>query len=109
MYSGSNDLDDVAWYNRNSGYKTHDVATKRANELGLFDMTGNVAEWCQDWFGDNYYSSSPSSNPTGPATGSYRVDRGGSWDGHARNCRVANRLRDYAGIRSDDLGFRLAL
>lgn len=72
-YSGSNNLDDVAWYGGNSGGKTHEVATKRANELGIYDMTGNVWELCQDWYGNNYYGSSPSSNPTGPSSGSSRV------------------------------------
>ena len=75
-YSGSNNLGDVAWYNGNSRDKIHDVATKQPNELGIFDMSGNVYEWCQDWYGENYYSSSPTSNPTGPASGSDRVDRG---------------------------------
>ncbi len=110
-YSGSNNLDDVAWYgyDGNSGDRTHDVATKRANELGIYDMSGNVNEWCQDWFGENYYSSSPSSNPTGPASGSDRVSRGGSWPDDAGSCRVAYRFWSDADYRCDVLGFRLAL
>ena len=108
-YSGSNNVDDVAWYDGNSGDKTQDVATKQPNELDIFDMSGNVWEWCQDWYGENYYSSSPSSNPQGPSSGSNRVSRGGGWSSIARNCRVANRSRDYADGRSSNLGFRLAL
>ena len=108
-YSGSNNLDDVAWYDGNSGRTTHDVATKQANELGIYDMSGNVNEWCQDLYGDKYYSSSPSSNPTGPATGSNRVNRGGGWYDGARSCRVASRAGINADYRSGNLGFRLAL
>ena len=108
-YSGSNNLDDVAWFYANSGRNTHDVATKQPNELGIYDMSGNVNEWCQDWFGENYYSSSPSSNPTGPASGSGRVYHGGCWLSVARGCRVAFRYRFDADLRGDDLGFRLAL
>ena len=106
-YSGSNNLDDVAWYDSNSGDKTHDVATKKPNELGLFDMSGNVLEWCQDWYGRDYYSSSPSSNPTGPASGSYRVQRGGSWyDFASWLFRLGN--NDLSGTRATQDGFRLA-
>ena len=108
-YSGSNNLDDVAWYESNSGDKTHNVATKRANELGIYDMSGNVYEWCQDRYGEDYYSISPSSNPMGPASGSDRVYRGGCWYYGARPCRVADRDGNDAGLRSNYLGFRLAL
>ena len=106
-YSGSNNVNYVAWHDGNSGNKTHDVATKQPNELGIFDMSGNVDEWCQDWFGDNYYSSSPSSNPNGPASGYNRVNRGGSWYNFAGSCRVAHRSLKLAG--NSFLGFRLAL
>ena len=106
-YSGSNAIDKVAWYDGNSGSKTHEVKTKSPNEQGIYDMSGNVYEWCQDWFGS--YSSSPQTNPTGASSGSYRVNRGGGWDNFAWCCRVSDRYIITPSYRNYFLGLRLAL
>ncbi len=106
-YSGSNTIDNVAWYNNNSGNEPHPVGQKQPNELGLYDMTGNVDEWCSDWHGS--YSSGSQTNPTGPATGSYRVIRGGGYGGIAVNCRVSHRLRNRPGSSYDFYGLRLVI
>ena len=106
-YSGSNSLGNVAWNTDNSGNETHPVKQKSPNELGLYDMSGNVWEWCQDCYGS--YSSSSQTNPTGASSGSYRVYRGGSWGNDAGDCRVSVR-NDYApDARGDYLGLRLVL
>ena len=107
QYSGSNTLGDVAWNDGNSGSKTHAVDTKQPNELGIYDMTGNVWEWCQDWYGS--YSSSPQTNPTGAVSGSGRVYHGGSWVSSARDCRSSYRGLSTPGARSFILGLRLVL
>ncbi len=106
-YSGSNDLNAAAWYHDNSGSKTHSVGGKSANELGIYDMSGNVWEWCSDWYDSKYYSSSPSSNPTGAVTGTSRVLRGGGWLYFAVSCRVAHRSGLTPSGRVNDVGFRL--
>lgn len=106
-YSGGNDINEVAWYKGNSNSHTHDVKTKSPNELGIYDMSGNVFEWCKDWFG--YYSSSSQTNPKGPSSGSDRVFRGGSCIDFAGNCRVSFRSNYAPDFRRDYLGFRLAL
>lgn len=105
-YSGSYNVDDVAWYNDNSN-QTHDVKTKQANELGLYDMTGNVWEWVQDKKGA--YPSYAQTNPIGSSSGGVRVYRGGSWLYEARRCRLSFRNSDPPALRDGNLGFRLAL
>ncbi len=105
-YIGSNNIGEVAWYAGNSD-TTQPVKTKQPNELGIYDMSGNVEEWCNDWYGD--YSSNSQTNPAGPSTGSNRVRRGGCWDDSARFCRVSYRFYSTPGLRSNYLGLRLAL
>jgi formylglycine-generating enzyme required for sulfatase activity len=107
-YAGSNMIDVVAWYTDNSGSSTHPCGTKRANALGIYDMSGNVCEWCTDWY-SNSYIRDDTNNPTGPSSGYSRVNRGSGWDSKAVRCRVANRFNNSPGYRSYNLGFRVVL
>ena len=129
-YSGSNNLDDVAWYGENSGdkrlsgelewelewyimmennCKPHPVGQKSPNELGLYDMSGNVSEWCEDWYDYGYYEKSSSDNPCNAIKAFYRVVCGGGWNRNARHCRVSYRGHRLPDSRFNILGLRLAL
>lgn len=109
-YSGGNDVEAVAWFDKNSGSKPHKVGTKQPNGLGIYDMSGNVWEWVQDCYRPDYYRVSPKNDPQGPVCSDKRVLRGGSWFNTARDSRVAFRLRDNPGYSYHfTFGFRLVL
>ena len=109
--NGTNDdnlLGNIAWYSSNSGDTTHAVTGKAANAFGMYDMSGNVYEWCNDWYGSTYYSTSPSMDPAGPSSGSYRVLRGGYWNNISIYCRSSSRDINDPDNRFSSVGFRVA-
>ena len=109
IYAGSNKIEEVAFYSDNSNGIIHEVGCKVPNELGLYDMSGNVWEWCWDKYDSKYYRISPLQDPQGPVVGGFRVLRGGGWYGLDMSCRINSRCYDSPHIRSPHIGFRLAL
>jgi len=106
-YSGSNSLDSIAWYDANSANEAHPIGRKKPNELGIFDMSGNIYEWCSDWYSPDYYRVSEKENPAGPPEGIKRVIRGGSWFFDRSGLRVAEREGGNPDFRYGYVGFRL--
>jgi len=106
-YAGGNDADFVGWNDNNSNKSTHIVGKKQPNELGIYDMSGNIFEWCGDWFGEKYYKKSPFDNPTGPNEGEDRVIRGGSWKYNPKGLAIYHRMGIRPSCRYSDVGFRI--
>ena len=108
FFCGSDAINDVAWFKGNSNEGPHAVAQKKPNELGIFDMTGNLWEWVWDWYDSNYYKTSPKTDPTGAESGSYRVMRGGAWYNDGTYANVYTRQNAAPGFRQNSVGFRVA-
>ena len=108
-YSGGNNIDEVAWYLGNSERRSHTIGKKMANELDIYDMTGNMREWCSDWYSDTYYKTSAADNPAGPERGSKRVIRGGSWGNKEVRLHVSYRNNEFPYNSSIEFGFRVAM
>ncbi|MEO6037098.1 MAG: SUMF1/EgtB/PvdO family nonheme iron enzyme, partial [Saprospiraceae bacterium] len=108
-FAGLGSLNALAWYSGNSHHRVHLTARKKANALGVYDLSGNVWEWCQDWYDPRFYEkSSGASDPCGPPNGQERTLRGGSWNNNPAHCRIANRSSRYADFRDGSVGFRVA-
>lgn len=107
IYSGSNNETDVAWFNTNSNGQSHPVGQKKPNELGLMDMSGDIWEWCSDWYGMYYYKNSPSDNPLGPANGNNKVVRGGTWSSLDEGCLIISRGAARPSSKDKCIGFRI--
>jgi len=107
IYAGSNFIDHIAWSEENANKTTHMVGKKHPNELGIYDMTGNIYEWCTDWFNEKYYKSSPIENPAGPVSGENRVIRGGSWKYKPKEIKVTHRMSIRPTSRYSDIGIRV--
>jgi formylglycine-generating enzyme required for sulfatase activity len=108
LYAGEGNISGLGWYSGNANRHVHPVGLKKPNALGIFDLTGNVWEWCHDWYDKNYYTKTRNAeNPPGPTSGEYRSLRGGSWNNSGKHCRVASRSSRYPDFRDGSVGFRV--